>query len=115
MCRNSVLIESRGFFKSISYRERIMRARLFVVTGLVGVFTTVAEDGAAAGQTIASMLALRLKVQNRQISEVEALFVRPAANAGGGGRGVVPAPAANAAGGARGAVAGGAAPAAAGA
>jgi hypothetical protein len=29
------------------------------------------------------MLALRLKVANRQISEVEALFVRPAANAGG--------------------------------
>src|SRR5436190_6351636 len=44
------------------------------------------------------MLALRLKVQNRQISEVEALFVRPAANAaGGGGRGAAPAPAANAA------------------
>jgi hypothetical protein len=56
-------------------------------TGQVAVFTTVTEDGAAAGQTIASMLALRLKIQSRQISEVEALFVRPATNAGGGGRG----------------------------
>ncbi len=89
--------------------------RLFVAdtqTGNVGVITTVTEDGAAPGQSIASMLALRLKVRNRQISEVEALFVRPAANAGGGGarggaaRGGA-APAAPAAGGARG---GGAAP-----
>jgi hypothetical protein len=54
-------------------------------TGQVAVFTTVTEDGAVAGQSIASMLALRLKVRDRQISEVEALFVRPAANAGGGG------------------------------
>ena len=54
-------------------------------TGQVAVITTVTEDGAAPGQDIASMLALRLKVVNRQISEAEALFVRPAA--GGGGRG----------------------------
>ncbi len=54
-------------------------------TGQVGVITTVTEDGPAAGQNVASMLALRLKVVNRQISEVEALFVRPAT--GGGGRG----------------------------
>jgi hypothetical protein len=61
--------------------------RLFVTdtqTGQVAVITTVTEDGAAPGQNVASMLALRLKVVNRQISEVEALFVRPAANAGGG-------------------------------
>jgi len=83
--------------------------RLFVTdtqTGQVGVITTVTEDGAGPGQSIASMLALRLKVQNRQISEVEALFVRPAANAGGGGggRGGAAAPPANAAaGGGRGA------------
>jgi hypothetical protein len=65
--------------------------RLFVTdtqTGQVTVITTVTEDGPAGGQSVASMLALRLKVQNRQISEVEALFVRPPANAGaGGGRG----------------------------
>jgi hypothetical protein len=64
------------------------RYRLFVTdtqTGQVTVITTVTEDGPAQGPSIASMLALRLKVQNRQISEVEALFVRPAANAGGGG------------------------------
>ena len=91
--------------------------RLFVTdtqTGQVTVITTVTEDGATPGQ-IASMLALRLKVQNRQISEVEALFVRPAANAAGGGRGAAPAPAANAAGGARGGAAGAAVPAVAGA
>jgi hypothetical protein len=80
--------------------------RLFTTdtqTGQVAVFTTVSEEGASAGQTIASMLALRLKVQNRQISEVEALFVRPTANpAGGRGRGAAPAPEANAAGGGRG-------------
>ena len=50
-------------------------------TGQVAVITTVTEDGG-----VASMLALRLKVVNRQISEVEALFVRPAGG-GGGGRG----------------------------
>jgi hypothetical protein len=60
-------------------------------TGQVGVITTVTEDGAAPGQNIASMLALRLKVVNRQISEAEALFVRPAA--GGGGRGAQAGPA----------------------
>jgi hypothetical protein len=61
--------------------------RLFVTdtqTGQVAVITTVTEDGATPAQNVASMLALRLKVANRQISEVEALFVRPAANAGGG-------------------------------
>src|SRR5213076_2935682 len=64
--------------------------RLFVTdtqTGQVAVITTVTEDGATPAQNVASMLALRLKVVNRQLSEVEALFVRPAANAGGGGRG----------------------------
>src|SRR6185369_7479653 len=45
-------------------------------TGQVAVITTVTEDGAAPGQDIPSMLALRLKVANRQISEAEALFVR---------------------------------------
>ena len=58
-------------------------------TGQVAVITTVTEDGAAPGQDIPSMLALRLKVVNRQISEAEALFVRPAAP--GGGRGAAPA------------------------
>jgi hypothetical protein len=58
-------------------------------TGQVAVITTVTEDGAAAGQDIPSMLALRIKVVNRQISEAEALFVRPAA--AGGGRGAAPA------------------------
>src|SRR5688572_12077532 len=48
-------------------------------TGQVAVLTTVTEDGQATGQNLASMLALRLKVVNRQIAEVEALFVRPAA------------------------------------
>ena len=62
-------------------------------TGQVGIITTVTEDGAAAGQTVPSMLALRLKVVNRQISEAEALFVRPA-TAAGGARGAAPAPAA---------------------
>ena len=58
-------------------------------TGQVAVITTITEDGAAPGQDVPSMLALRLKVVNRQISEAEALFVRPAA--GGGGRGAAPA------------------------
>jgi hypothetical protein len=57
-------------------------------TGQVAVITTVTEDGAVPGQDVPSMLALRLKVINRQISEAEALFVRPAA--GGGGRGAAP-------------------------
>jgi len=61
-------------------------------TGQVGLITTVTEDGAAAGQQVASMLALRLKIVNRQISEAEALFVRPAT--GGGARGAGAAPAA---------------------
>jgi hypothetical protein len=54
-------------------------------TGQVGLITTVTEDGNEPGQHVASMLALRLKVVNRQISEAEALFVRPAT--GGGARG----------------------------
>jgi hypothetical protein len=56
--------------------------RLFVtdtLTGQVCVLTTVTEDGATARESIASMLALRLKVVNRQISEVETIFVRPPA------------------------------------
>jgi hypothetical protein len=58
-------------------------------TGQVALITTVTEDGQIQGSTVASMLALRLKVVNRQVSEVEALFVRPAVGgAGGGGRGV---------------------------
>lgn len=57
-------------------------------TGQVTLITTVTEDGQTQDSTLASMLALRLKVVNRQISEIEALFVRPAAGgAGGGGRG----------------------------
>jgi hypothetical protein len=65
--------------------------RLFVtdtVTGQVGVIATVTEE-----PNVASMVALRLKVVNRQISEAEALFVRPAAPAGGarGARGGAPA------------------------
>jgi len=82
--------------------------RLFVTdtqTGQVAVITTVTEEGATANASIASMLALRLRIRNRQISEVEALFVRPAANAGGGGRGAAPAAPA-AAGGGRGNAAG---------
>jgi hypothetical protein len=61
-------------------------------TGQVGVITTVTEDGAQPGQTIPSMLGLRLKVVNRQISEAEALFVRPATGGAAGGRGAAPAP-----------------------
>ena len=58
-------------------------------TGQVGVIATVTEEGAANGPDVASMLALRLKIVNRQIAEAEALFVRPATGggAGGGGRG----------------------------
>ena len=66
--------------------------RLFVTdtqTGNVTVITTVTEEGATPGASIASMLALRLKVKNRQIAEVESLFVRPAANAAGGGGGEI--------------------------
>jgi hypothetical protein len=59
-------------------------------TGQVAVLTTVTEEGAAPGQNVASMLALRLKVVNRQISEVEALFVRPAGGGGRGGAGAAP-------------------------
>jgi len=59
-------------------------------TGQVAVITTVTEDGAAPGQDVPSMLALRLKVVNRQISEAEALFVRPAAGGGGRGGNVAP-------------------------
>jgi hypothetical protein len=70
--------------------------RLFTtdtLTGQVAVLTTITEEGAQPGQHVASMLALRLKVANRRISEVETLFVRPAANAGGarGARGAAPA------------------------
>jgi hypothetical protein len=76
-------------------------------TGQVALITTVTEEGASPQQTVASMLALRLKVVNQQISEVEALFVRPAtggAGGGGGARGAAPAAGApaGAAGGARG-------------
>jgi hypothetical protein len=56
-------------------------------TGQVALLTTVTEDGQTAGQKVASLLALRLKIVNRQISEVESLFVRPAAPAGGRGAG----------------------------
>ena len=56
-------------------------------TGQVALITTVTEEGANPQQTVASMLALRLKVVNQQISEVEALFVRPATGGGGGGGG----------------------------
>src|SRR5262245_42651889 len=82
-------------------------------TGQVGLITTVTEDGADGGPSVASMLARRLKVVNRQISEVEALFVRPAAGGGGGGRGgAAGGGAGGGAGGAGGAAArGGAAPA----
>jgi hypothetical protein len=83
-------------------------------TGQVGVITTVTEDGADNGPNVASMLALRLKVVNRQISEAEALFVRPATG-GGGARGAAPARGATAADGAApargGNAAGGAGPA----
>jgi hypothetical protein len=56
-------------------------------TGQIALITTVTEDGQTPGSNIPAMLAIRLKVANRQISEVESLFVRPAAPAGGGGRG----------------------------
>ncbi|HZI51847.1 MAG TPA: hypothetical protein VFE29_08480, partial [Terriglobia bacterium] len=39
-------------------------------TGQVALLTTVTEDGPAGGPNVASLLALRLKVVNRQISEV---------------------------------------------
>lgn len=68
-------------------------------TGQVALLTTVTEDGPSGGPNVASLLALRLKIVNRQISESEALFVRPAAPAGGGrggggarGGGAAPAP-----------------------
>ena len=53
-------------------------------TGQVTLLTTVTEDGPAGGPNVASLLALRLKIVNRQISESEALFVRPTPPAGGG-------------------------------
>jgi hypothetical protein len=60
-------------------------------TGQVTVITTVTEDGQTQGSNVGSLLALRLKVVNRQLSEVEGLFVRPATGgAGGGGRGANP-------------------------
>jgi hypothetical protein len=68
--------------------------RLFVTdtaTGQVGVITTVKEDGPSAAESLDSMLALRLKVVNRRISEVETIFVRPAAPARGA-RGTPPPP-----------------------
>jgi hypothetical protein len=64
--------------------------RLFVtdtLTGQVALITTVTEDGANPTTDLASMLALRLKIANRQISEAETIFVRPAAAPAGGGRG----------------------------
>jgi hypothetical protein len=66
--------------------------RLFVtdtMTGQVALITTVTEDGASSTTDLPSMLALRLKIVNRQISEAETIFVRQAAPAGGG-RGAAP-------------------------
>ena len=70
--------------------------RLFVtdvLTGQVALITTVTEDGATATADLASMLALRLKIVNRQVAEAETIFVRPAAPAAGarGARGAAPA------------------------
>jgi hypothetical protein len=62
--------------------------RLFVTdasTGQVALVTTVMEDGATPATNLHSMLALRLKIVNRQITEAETIFVRPAANPGGAG------------------------------
>jgi hypothetical protein len=91
------------------------RYRLWVPdtqTGQVAVLTTVTEDGQTADQKVPSLLALRLKIVNRQISEVESLLVRPAAPAGGrgaggapGARGAAPAAAGRGDAGARGAAA----------
>jgi len=71
------------------------RYRLFVTdvqTGQVCVITTVTEEGPTPAAPVASMVALRLKIQNRQIAEVETIVVRPAAtNPGRGNRGAAPA------------------------
>ena len=50
MCRKSVLIESRGIFKNISLRERIMRARLFAISGLIALVFGVLETPAVQAQ-----------------------------------------------------------------
>jgi len=53
--------------------------RLFVddpQTGEVAFMGTIQEEGRASGQSIAGVLALRLKIVNRQITEAETLVVR---------------------------------------
>jgi hypothetical protein len=61
--------------------------RLFVTdteAGQVAFIGTLKEDAGSV------MMALRLKVANRQISEIETIIVRPAAAGGAGGRGAAP-------------------------
>jgi hypothetical protein len=70
--------------------------RLFVTdpeAGQVGVIATIREEGNTPEGT-ASPIALRLKVKNSQITEIESLVIRPSAQAGPGGRGAGAAPAA---------------------
>ena len=76
--------------------------KLFVTdpeAGQVAFFGTIREEGSTKEGT-GALLALRLKVRNRQITEIETLVVRPSAQAGPGrGAGAAPAapagPAAN--------------------
>jgi len=68
--------------------------RLFVTdpeAGQVGVIATIREEGNTPEGT-ASPIALRLKVKNNQITEIESLVIRPSAQAGPGGRGAGAAP-----------------------
>jgi hypothetical protein len=69
--------------------------RLFVTdpqAGQVCVFSTIREEGAAKEGT-GALIAIRLKVRNRQITEIETLVVRPSTPAGPGAAGA-PAPSA---------------------
>ena len=61
--------------------------RLFVTdpeAGQVTFIGTIREEGNTTEGT-ASPIALRLKVKNQQITEIETLVIRPAAQLGGGG------------------------------
>jgi len=69
--------------------------RLFVTdpeAGQVAFIGTIVEEGNTKEGT-ASPIALRLKVKNNQITEIETLVIRPAATLGGGARGAGAAPA----------------------
>jgi hypothetical protein len=65
-----------GLWRSITGRGRY---RLFVSdpeAGEVAFIGTIREEGRTPGESTPALIALRLKVENRQISEVETLVVR---------------------------------------